>query len=213
VTEGGWGELPDELLAKVLELLQAGGRGGLGFSRASTTVRLVCAGWKAVYAALVRRLVLRGQTTDEAVGMLVRRFPAVASLEYKGGGWRVLTDEALRAVSSLPALTFLDLRHSHKVTAAGVQALRSTTAAPHLEIEWNPPAEDSRGRYGRLGVASKHWSLGSKLDNAEWYLYDDEPCVRCASTPAQQVGCTSQLSSRLLWEEATPLCMCGWCDL
>jgi hypothetical protein len=32
----------------------------------------VCAGWKAVYDALVMRLVLRRQTTDEAVGMLVR---------------------------------------------------------------------------------------------------------------------------------------------
>jgi hypothetical protein len=30
---------------------------------------------------------LRPQTTDEAMGMLVRRFPAVASLEYKGDGW------------------------------------------------------------------------------------------------------------------------------
>ena len=30
--EGGWAELPDELLAKVLELLQAAGQaGGLGF--------------------------------------------------------------------------------------------------------------------------------------------------------------------------------------
>jgi hypothetical protein len=76
VTEGGWAELPDELLAKVLELLQAGGRGGLGFSQASATVRLVCAGWKAVYDALVTRLVLRQQTTDEAVGMLVLRFSA-----------------------------------------------------------------------------------------------------------------------------------------
>jgi hypothetical protein len=29
--------------------------GGLGFSQASTTVRLVCAGWKAAYDALVLR--------------------------------------------------------------------------------------------------------------------------------------------------------------
>ena len=78
---------------------------------------------------LVRRLVLRPQTTDEAVGMLVLRFPAVVSLEFKGGTWGVLTDEGLRAVSSLPALTSLDLRECCKVTAAGVQALRSTTVA------------------------------------------------------------------------------------
>jgi hypothetical protein len=46
-----------------------------------------------VHDALVTRLVLRWETTDEAVGILVRRFPAVASLEYKNGGGRVLTDE------------------------------------------------------------------------------------------------------------------------
>ena len=55
--EGDWAELLDELLAKVLELLQAAGQtGGLGFSQTSATVRLVCAGWKAVYGPLVRRL-------------------------------------------------------------------------------------------------------------------------------------------------------------
>jgi hypothetical protein len=56
----------------------------LGFSEASATVRLVCAGSKAVYDALVMRLVLRWQTTDEAVGMLVLRFPAVVSLGGQG---------------------------------------------------------------------------------------------------------------------------------
>ena len=50
----GWADLPEELVAKV-----AGGQeGGFGFSQASTTVRLVCAGWKAVHDALVTRLVL-----------------------------------------------------------------------------------------------------------------------------------------------------------
>ena len=96
---------------------------GLRFSRASATVRLVCAGWKAVHDALVTRLVLRRQTTDEAVGMLVLRFPAVVSLEFKGEERRVLTDEGLRAVSSLRALTFFNLRRCSKVTAAGLQAL------------------------------------------------------------------------------------------
>jgi hypothetical protein len=96
-TEGGWADMLEELLAKVLE---AAGwqQGGLGFSQTSATVRLVCAGWKAVHDAMLRRLVLRRETTDEAVGMLVRRFPAVASLEVKGANSvSVLTDEALRA--------------------------------------------------------------------------------------------------------------------
>jgi hypothetical protein len=101
----GWADMREELLAKVLE---AAGwqQGGLRFSQASATVRLVCAGWKAVHDALVRRLVLRRQTTDEAMDMLVRCFPAVVSLEFKGDTWGVLTDEGLRSVSSLASLTF-----------------------------------------------------------------------------------------------------------
>jgi hypothetical protein len=113
--------MSDELFEKVLEALQPAGPskpqdGGLGFSQALAAVRLVCAGWKAVYDAMVTRLVLRRETTDEAVGMLVRRFPAVASLEVKGTGGQTaaLTDEAVRV---------------------GVQALRSSTAAPNLHIE------------------------------------------------------------------------------
>ena len=78
------------------------------------------------------RLVLSRRTTDEAMGMLVRRFPALASLEVKRENRvSVLTDEALRAVSSLPALTSIDLSYCHKVTAAGVQAL----AAPPPPLE------------------------------------------------------------------------------
>jgi hypothetical protein len=150
----------EELLAKVLELLEAAGwqQGGLGFSQTSATVRLVCAGWKAMHDALVTRLVLRWQTTNEVMRMLVRSFPAVVLLKVKWGR-SVLTDEALRAVSSLPALTSLilfncekvtdvgvralsilpalttlNLRDCPNVTAAGVQALRNTTTAPSLHI-------------------------------------------------------------------------------
>mgnify|MGYP002176285075 CR=1 FL=1 len=84
-------------------------------------------------------------------------------------GCRKLTVEGLRAVSSLPALTELDLSFSNvtdqtllalrtvrtltsldlteceNVTAAGVQALRSTTAAPSLQIEWLPALEEEEG--------------------------------------------------------------------
>jgi hypothetical protein len=45
-----------------------------------------------------------------------------------------LTDKGRRAVSSLTSLTSLELRLCCQVTAAGVQALRSTTA-PSLHIE------------------------------------------------------------------------------
>ena len=49
-----------------------------------------------------------------------------------------MSAEGLRAASSLPSFTFLDIRHCNRVTAAGVQALRNTTAAPNLHIEWEP---------------------------------------------------------------------------
>jgi hypothetical protein len=84
--EDGWADLPDELLAKVLELLQAAGQagGGLGFSQASATVRLVCAGWRAVHDALVTRLQMSPETPEEMVGVLMRRFTAVTSLDLSG---------------------------------------------------------------------------------------------------------------------------------
>jgi hypothetical protein len=75
-------------VAKVLQPEE----GGLGFTQVSATVRLVCAGCKTVHDALM----MRRQTTDEAVGMLLRRFPTVASLKYKGNEWRLLTEEALQ---------------------------------------------------------------------------------------------------------------------
>jgi hypothetical protein len=105
--------------------------GGFGFSQATATVRLVCAAWKAVHDAKVMRLLLRLQTTDEAVGMLARWFPSVVSLESKGydGDTAALTDQGLRAVSSLPALTFLDLTMCRNVTDEGVRAVVSTCTA------------------------------------------------------------------------------------
>jgi hypothetical protein len=163
---GSWAYLPKELMAKVLELLQAAEqKAPQRWCKASATLRLVCSGWKAVHDALVMRLLVRKQATDQAVGMLVRRFPAVTSVNLvccsnvTDEGLRAVsslpaltsldlanctkvTDEGLRAVRSLAALTFLDLAGCDKVTAAGVQALRSTTAAPSLHIEWSEE-EDS----------------------------------------------------------------------
>jgi hypothetical protein len=62
------------------------------------------------------------ETTDEAVGMLVRRFPTV---EYKrqwatrsmSNETLALSDKGVRAVSNLRALTHLDLSHYYEVTA------------------------------------------------------------------------------------------------
>ena len=54
--------------------------------------------------------------------------PGGGAIEFKGVGWCVLTDEGLRAVSSLPALTSLNLSRCRAVSAAGVQAVCNTTA-------------------------------------------------------------------------------------
>ena len=141
--EGEWAELPDELLAKVLELLQAE-EGGLGSSMTSATVRLICAGWKAVYDAQVKRLVLTWQTTDEAMDMLVRRFPAVVSLEMKSvrDQTLALTDKGVHAVSSLRALTYLDLGRCKVMTcrrgaASSEQRLCTQVAQPILLLQDN----------------------------------------------------------------------------
>jgi hypothetical protein len=139
--EDGWAGMPEELFEKVLEALQPDGPskpqdGGLGFSQALAAVRLVCAAWKAVHDAMVTRLVLSPQTTDEAVGKLVRRFPTVVSLEVKSTGAQTaaLTDQGLRAVSSLASLTFLDLTWCRNVTDEGVRAVSSCTALKTLNL-------------------------------------------------------------------------------
>ena len=91
-------------------------------------VRLVCAGWQAIHDALVTRLLLRKETTDEAMGMLARRFPAVTSVRFKrrGGFNEVVTDEGVRAVSSMPALTALNINGCKLVTDEGVLAVRQS---------------------------------------------------------------------------------------
>jgi hypothetical protein len=139
MTDDGWAGMAEELFEKVLEALL--GRkpkdGGLGFSLALAAVRLVCAGWQKIHDAMVTRLVLRYQTTDEAVGTLVLRFPAVVSLEVKGvgyGGTATLTDKGLRAMGSLASLTFLNLTNCRNVTDEGVRAVSSCTALQSLNL-------------------------------------------------------------------------------
>jgi hypothetical protein len=81
---------------------------GGGGCKASATVRLVCTGWMSRHDALVMRLLLRLFATDEGAGVLVRRFPAVASLDLKCYCFHALTDEGMRAVSTHePAFTFI----------------------------------------------------------------------------------------------------------
>jgi hypothetical protein len=161
--------MPEELLAKVLEA--AGWQeGGLGFSRASATVRLVCAGWKAVYDALVRRLVMRPETTDEVVGMLVLRFPAVASLEFKSDTWGVSMSEALRAVSSW---------YTHQVFHRP------------REDGFAHPAYTSRANLAAaLGPSRKEGLRGQGLCVDELWRKSPPHCTTCSTECARTSTCT-----------------------
>lgn len=105
VAQGAWEELPQELLAKVLLALQAAGPSaipeveGLGFAQVSAIVRLVCSAWKGAHDASVTRLQVRQESTEEAMGLLVRLFPAAVAINLSGCG--IVTDEGLRTVDSL----------------------------------------------------------------------------------------------------------------
>jgi hypothetical protein len=100
----------------------------------------VCAAWKAVYDALVTRVVLRPRSTDTAIGMLVRRFPAVVSLELslelelKGGAGNGVTDEGMRAVSSLTSITSLDISGCVLMTNEGLRAVSNLRALTCLDL-------------------------------------------------------------------------------
>jgi hypothetical protein len=94
-----------------------------------------------VHDAMVKRLVLRLETTDEAVGMLARRFPAVVSLEFKwkSGGpvYGVLTDQGMLGVSSLTSLKTLNLTKCCKLSDEGMRAVSSCTSLTSLNFSYN----------------------------------------------------------------------------
>ena len=75
--------------------------------------------------------------TDETVFMLVGRFPAITSLEFKlvsNHAWNAMTDEGMRAVRNLTALTTLDLAWCVLVSAERLRALSSLTSLTFLDI-------------------------------------------------------------------------------
>jgi len=141
----GWAALPPELLEKVFEVLQEVAvwrtsepkEGGLAFSQAVAVVREVCAGWQAVHDTSVKRLMFKRRMTDEAVDMLVRRFPAVTSVELMGKDrtFQKVTDQAVLTVcSQLPALTSLDLCRCENVTDVGVRAASGMPLLVSLDL-------------------------------------------------------------------------------
>jgi hypothetical protein len=131
VTAGGWTELLGEPLRKVLEeLLSSVHLRTEGGARPRRRCGWCALGGCLAHDALAMRLLLRQDATDEGAGVLVRRFPAVASLDLKCYCFNALTDEGMRAVSSLTVLTSLELWGCSKVTdessLAGLTIARSS---------------------------------------------------------------------------------------
>ena len=90
-----------------------------------------------MHDAAVMRVVLRRETTEEGMGMLVQRFPAVASVEMKSvpGETLALTDQGVRALSSSPpALTSLDLSRCKRMTDQGQRAVSSVSTLRSLNL-------------------------------------------------------------------------------
>jgi hypothetical protein len=98
-------------------------------------VRLVSREWRDCHDALVTRLTVTCTTNDEGMWLLVRRFPAVVSLAMKHSG-RLLTDEGLKAVSSLIGLTSLDISHCELVTDEGLKAVSTLTGLTFLKLRY-----------------------------------------------------------------------------
>jgi hypothetical protein len=95
--------------------------------KAPVTVRLMCSGWKCHHDALAMRLPLRQDATDEGRLGCSGRWcgAAVASLEFKCywcNALTTLTDEGMRAVGSLTALTSLEAVGSSKATDERMRA-------------------------------------------------------------------------------------------
>jgi hypothetical protein len=210
-TVDGWAELPDELFQKVLELLQPAGPskpqdGGLGFSQALAAVRLVCAGWKAVHDAMVSRLVLSPQTTDELwacwCGGSRRwcRWRSRATDSTRGTSreqhcctaleslnlWccRLVRGEGLGTVSGLHALTSLNLAGCWEVTDKGVRAVVSSRA--------DVPPQLLQG--DRRGSASTEQPACAR---PQQLLRGDRRQLACrrSATPPPPLTCTSSSGS------------------
>jgi hypothetical protein len=97
--EGEWAELPEELMLMVLDRLD-------WELRESAAVRLTCLRWRNIHDGGCKTLRLCYRVTDEMVGALCARLPALTEIELIS---RSLTDEGLEVVAELTSLTHLDL--------------------------------------------------------------------------------------------------------
>jgi hypothetical protein len=122
-----WGQLPKELLLKVLDHLAVGWE-----PRSSNAVRGVCRRWRAVHDASCKTVRIRGGVPEHMVRSLCGRLPALSSLNL----WGVISlrVEGLRAVGQLTALTALHLGGCSGVTDAALRELRGLTCLTHVNL-------------------------------------------------------------------------------
>ena len=200
-----WATLLKDLLPTVMEVWQAAGqeawgepKTGRGFSKAVAVVREVCAGWQAVHDTSVKRLMFKRRMTDEAVDILVRRFPAVTSVQLMGKDrtFHMVTDQAVLTVcSQLPALKTLELSCCLQFTSVGLLAVSKMSALTSLELTFSmigpgasPPTEEAMTAVSRM-PALTHLNLTRVLWQATSLEY--EPVQRMMRAVSKMRSLTS----------------------
>jgi hypothetical protein len=152
--ESGWAKLPVELLRKMLQAAEQCARRRWGRCKASATVQLPCSGWKCRHDALVMRLLLGQDATDEGAGVLVRR--GGGSLDLKCCCFNALTDKGMLALSSLmlhtrgslelqgdargdarsARLHWAHVQEAKPVGAEKLSAASPSTCGSYCEVRW-----------------------------------------------------------------------------
>ena len=116
--QGEWEQLPEELMLMVLDLLN-------WELRESAAVRLTCPQRRNIHDGGCKTLRVCYRVTDEMVGALCARLPALTEIELTS---RSLTDEGLGAVAELTSLTHLDLPREQRPVTARTATHRRRTA-------------------------------------------------------------------------------------
>jgi len=108
-----WERLPDELLLRVLEHVMLRSR-GVRVNQWCGAVRGVSRQWRALHDAACTWLRVLNSVTDEGMHAMCGRLPALTWLKL--AGVKSLTEDGLRAVGGLTALTRLHLSSCSNVT-------------------------------------------------------------------------------------------------
>ena len=124
-----WGRLPDELLLRVLErVMRKDGQK----KRWCGNLRGVSRRWRALHDGTCQQLQVRNSVTDEGMHALCARLPTLTYLILREVS--SLTEDGLRAVGGLTALTELYLGFSSNVVYAVLRELGALPALSQLSL-------------------------------------------------------------------------------